>query len=150
MPRDNIQHRITLFAQPTNMTCWSAAITMLFGNLFSAGSGRASTAANGGLNPNFGNVQALARSYNLRLHAPQSWTVPGLVDLLRKGPVMMMGYVPSGHAVVLGGIVSDGTANGTTLSVYDPWPPNIGSNYSVNYLQMMTRFPMATTYLLQR
>jgi hypothetical protein len=150
MANYNIQHRIALFGQPTNMTCWSAAITMLFGNLFSAGSGRASTTASGGLNPSFANVQALARSYNLRLHAPQSWTVPGLVALLQKGPVMMMGYLPSGHAVVLGGIVSDGSVNGTTLTIYDPWPPNVGKKYSVNYLQMMTKFPMATTYLLQR
>jgi hypothetical protein len=62
----------------------------------------------------------------------------------------MMGYVPNGHAVVLGGIVSDGTVNGTTLTVYDPWPPNVGSRYSANYLQMMTKFPIATTYLLQQ
>jgi papain like cysteine protease AvrRpt2 len=84
------------------------------------------------------------------MYAPQSWTVQGLVALLKNGPVVMMGYIPSGHAVVLGGIVSDGTANGTTLTVYDPWPPNVGSSYSANYLQMMTRFPMATTYLLQQ
>jgi len=150
MARTNIQHRITIFGQPTNMTCWSAALTMLFGNRFSAGPGQASTASNGGLNPSFTNVQALARSYNLKMYAPQSWTVQGLVALLKNGPVVMMGYIPSGHAVVLGGIVSDGTANGTTLTVYDPWPPNVGSSYSANYLQMMTRFPMATTYLLQQ
>ena len=150
MVKTNIQHRITIFGQPTNMTCWSAALTMLFGNRFSAEPGRASTADNGGLNPSFTNVQALALSYHLKLHAPQSWTVQGLIGLLQYGPVIMMGYIPSGHAVVLGGILSDGTVNGTILTVYDPWPPNVGSRYSVNYLQMMTKFPTATTYLLQQ
>jgi hypothetical protein len=132
------------------MTCWSAALTMLMGNRFSAGAGRASTAENGGLNPSFTNVQALARSYDLELYAPQSWTVQGLVDLLQKGPLIMMGYIPTGHAVVLAGIVTDGTAGNTTLTVYDPWPPKVGSRYLTNYLQMMTKFPTATTYLLQQ
>lgn len=150
MTATNIQHRIKLFGQPTNMTCWSAALTMLFGDRFSAGPGRSSTARSGGLSPNFTNVQALARSYNLKFYAPQSWGVPGLISLLSKGPAVMMGYVPSGHAVVIGGIISDGTPRGTTLTIYDPWPPNVGKKYSVNYLQLMTTFPYATTYVLQR
>ena len=29
----DIDHRVTRFPQPTNMTCWSAAATMLFGNM---------------------------------------------------------------------------------------------------------------------
>jgi hypothetical protein len=145
----NVQHRIKLFGQPTNMTCWSAALTMLFGDRFSAGPGRASTAGDGGLNANLTNIQAIATSYDLDFHAPQSWTVQGLISILEKGPAVMMGYIPNGHAVVLGGITSDGTPGGTTLTVYDPWPPKVGSKYSVNYLLLMTKFPKATTYILQ-
>jgi hypothetical protein len=151
----NIHYRIELFGQPTDMTCWSAALTMLFGNRFSAGPGRAATDKKGGLQPSFGNLQELTRAYGLTLYAPQSWTVEGLITLLHKGPVIMMGYMPSGHAIVIGGIAGDGTAKGTTLTIYDPWPPSTkkvpgGKIYRANYAQLMTAFPMASTYLLQR
>src|SRR5438876_6647892 len=106
----NISHRVTLFPQPTNMTCWSAAATMLFGNM-SVGPGRASLAPNGGLSSDFGNIQAFARSHHLQMHAPQSWTVDGLASLLRHGPLWVGGSVPSGHAYVIAAMKGDGTPN---------------------------------------
>ena len=109
----NIQYPVKLFGQPTDMTCWSAATTMLFGTLFSAGPGSASLSPTGGLKADVNNIQAFAQSYNLRLYYPQSWTVEGLIELLRRGPVALMGPIPSLHAVVIGGIRGDGTAGST-------------------------------------
>lgn len=123
---------------------------MLFGTVFSAGPGRAQTDASGGLEPSFNNVHAFARGYGLTVHPLTTWTETGLINLLRKGPVAMLGALPSLHAVVIGGIRSDATAAGTELTIYDPWPPNIGRVYKVNYLVLMTKFPLATMYMLQR
>ena len=149
MANTNIQHRITLFGQPTNMTCWSAATTMLFGDR-SIGSGTASVGSSGGLNSNYNNMVLFATAHNLTLHAPQSWTVQGLTNLLQRGPFVMAGRVPSGHAFVIAGINTDGTPLGTVLTIYDPWPPNTGKKYTVIYSQFMNKYPMASMYVLQR
>lgn len=146
----DIQYPIRLFGQPTGMTCWSAATTMLFGTVFSAGPGSASLGSAGGLKADVNNIQAFAQSYHLRLHYPQSWTVEGLVELLRRGPVALMGPIPTLHAIVIGGIRGDGTAGKTELTIYDPWPPNQGRTYRISYQTLMQQFPMATMYLLQR
>jgi hypothetical protein len=146
----SVQHHVVLSPQPTDMSCWSAATSMLFGSVFSAGPGRASLGATGGLRSHFSNVQEFAESWGLRMHAPQSWTAEAFAELVSDGPVVMMGALPNMHAVVIGGVVSDGTAEGTTLTIYDPWPPGRGSVYSVNYETMMQRFPFSTMYLLQR
>jgi len=146
----NVQHPVLLYAQPTDMTCWSAATTMLFGTTFSAGPGTAGLSDTGGLSASLPNIQAFAHSYSLRLHAPQSWTVAGIIELLRRGPVAMMGALPSLHAVVLGGVAGDGTPQGTLLTIYDPWPPNVGRKYQMSYGTLMRQFPMATMYLLHR
>ena len=53
-------HNVRLFGQPTGMTCWSAAATMILGNM-SVGSGSASTGAGGGLNPDLENVETFLR-----------------------------------------------------------------------------------------
>lgn len=156
VPVINIQHPVTLFPQPTNMSCWSAAATMLFGDR-SIGPGGAHL-THGGLDNDEANVETFARAHNLKLHYPQSWTIPGLAELLRKGPVMLAGGLlrdaagkTHGHAVVVAGMVGDGTDAGTALSVYDPWPPGRGQvSPSVSYLTIMLAFPRATTYVLQR
>ncbi len=145
----NISHNVTLFPQPTNMTCWSAAATMLFGDR-SVGPGTASTGPSGGLQNNYGNVQEFASSHGLTMHAPQSWTVEGLKELLQRGPLMVCGRVPSGHAFVVAGMEGDGTPGGTRLKIYDPWPPNVGNVVEVPYGNLMQQFPEATEYILHR
>lgn len=146
----SIHHKIILFPQPTTMTCWSAATTMLFGSTFSAGPASAQIAENGGIYAREGNIKTFAQDWGLRLYWPQSWTVQGLVEVLRHGPVAMLGRMPKGHVVVLGGIRGDGTPNGTELTIYDPAPTNIGTILTVKYDKFMNTFPMATMYLLQR
>jgi hypothetical protein len=54
--RYDITHPVRLFAQPTNVTCWSASATMILGNM-SVGPGQAAIPG-GGLDPSPGNVQA--------------------------------------------------------------------------------------------
>lgn len=140
-----ISHQVTLFPQPTDMTCWSAAVTMLFGDR-SVGPGSGTLGPTGGLEGH--SVPAFAASHGLTVYYPQSWAVQGLVQLLRRGPVAMLGNMPSGHAVVIGGIATDGTPQGTELTIYDPWRG--GKVIKVNYNKLMQTFPAATTYMLQR
>jgi hypothetical protein len=157
IPRIFIRHRVTLFAQPTNMTCWSAAATMLFGNK-SIGSGAATVQSSGGMNFNDQNMETFARGQGLKMYYPQSWTVDGLAGVLEKGPIMVAGGlikdargITHPHAVVIGGMVGDGSPGRTFCDVYDPWPPGRGfESHNVSYQQIMLNFPQATTYILQR
>lgn len=148
-PVIDINHNVRLFAQPTSMTCWSAAATMILGTNMSVGPGQAQL-VQGGLGSQFENVEEFARAHGLRFHAPQSWTLKGLASLLERGPLWVAGRVPSGHAFVIGAMKGDGTAEGTELTIYDPWPPGVGKIVEISYLQFMQLHPMATMYVLQR
>lgn len=143
----SIRHRVTLFPQPTSMTCWSAAATMLFGDR-SIGPGTASLGSSGGLNSDFDNIEKFAHSHGLTMEAPMSWTVSGLARLMQFGPLWVGGLVPSGHAYVIGALVGDGTPAGTQITIYDPWPPGIGAIRQISYQAWVLRYPMATMYIL--
>lgn len=145
-----IQHKVTLVGQPTDMSCWSAAVTMITGNTFSAGPGSASVAESGGLSPDDNNIYTFAQSQGLRVFALQTWSVEGLINLLRNGPVAMLGVMPRRHSVVIAGIASEGTPDTTVLTIYDPYPVLKGQIMKVNYQQLMTTFPLSTMYMLQR
>ncbi|NJN10651.1 MAG: DUF4157 domain-containing protein [Richelia sp. RM1_1_1] len=145
----SIEHDVTLFPQPTNMTCWSAATTMLFGDR-SISSGEAEIDGNGGLSSDEKNIAAFAKSHGLTLHYPQSWSVKALYRLLNNGPLAIMGAMPLAHAVVLAGMNGDGTAKNTKLYIYDPWPVNEGKIVEPIYANWINTFPLATYYILHR
>ena len=152
----DITHAVRLFAQPTNMTCWSAAATMIIGNM-SVGPGGASLGADGGMNPTPQNIEQFGRSLGWRLHHPQTWSVAGLADLLRRRPVWAVGGgvgssgKPWLHAIVLSALWSDGApdASGTLLRIHDPWPPNVGAVYSRFYRGTVDGFDFISLYMLQ-
>jgi hypothetical protein len=155
----DINHPVKLFAQPTNMTCWSAAATMLVGNM-SVGPGGASVGPTGGLGSAYANVEAFAKAHRFTMHPPMTWSVNGFADIARRGPLWVAGTQPlgspagpqSGHAVVVGAMWGNGNGDGrgTMLLIYDPWPPNAGSIYGVFYGERLAGSPMGTTYILHR
>jgi len=158
-----ILHRVRLVPQHTPSTCWSSALAMLLGVKASMSPGRAQIGPAGGLfndsdlaKPE--NTSKFARSYGLTLIPGQSWLPDGLASLLRtNGPIMMnllwnagryvSGKGSPGHMLIMAGIRGDGTAEGTTLRIYDPWPLNRGSIYSLTYGPFMRKLP-ASTYQL--
>jgi hypothetical protein len=155
----DINHFVTPFPQTTNMTCWSAAATMLFGNM-SAGPGGAALTTDGGLESGYENVKVFADAYNLTMHAPMTWTVPSFAAMLRRGPLWVGGVQPlgsptaiqSGHVVVVGSMWGNGNGDGkgTMLLIYDPWPPGVGSTYGVFYGDRIAGSPLGTMYILHR
>jgi hypothetical protein len=150
----DLTHSVRLFPQLTNMTCWSAAATMIIGNM-SVGPGGASLGPSGGMIPTPENIQQFARSLGWRMYYPQTWTVSGLAGLLRHKPAWAVGggSGPGGnwlHAIVLSAMWSDGAedGSGTMLRIHDPWPPNIGSVYGRFYRGTVDSFDFISMYLL--
>jgi hypothetical protein len=148
----DIEHRVRLYGQPTNMTCWSAAATMLFGTNMCVGPAGAEMSASGGLKNTPQNIKTFAKNLGLRMHYPQSWTVQGITELIRWGPLWVAGMQPSGHAVVIGSLWGDAKADGsgTGMLIYDPWPPGRGRIYPAFYGDRLQQFPLMTMYILHR
>lgn len=149
----DISHPIRLHPQPTGMTCWSAAATMIVGNMTVSTN---ATLAGGGLAPDAANVAAFARERGWRMHHPQTWTVQGLAGLMRQSPLWAVGggASPTGgwlHAIVLSGLWSDGAGDGsgTLLRIHDPWPPNVGSIYGRFYRGTVDGFDFISLYILE-
>ena len=151
----DITHPVRLFGQPTGMTCWSAAATMIVGNM-SVGPGSATLAPGGGMVPDADNIRRFGEGLGWRMHYPQTWTVGGLGSLLRGKPVWAVGggSSPTGdwlHAIVLSALWSDGApdASGTMLRIHDPWPPNVGKVYGRFYRGTVDGFDFISLYVLQ-
>ncbi len=128
------EHRVTLFGQPTNMTCWSAAATMVVGNM-SIDHGPARVGQGGGLEPPLENIETFVRSLGWSVLNNQS-APPAqvLIQGMTRSPLWVA--FEGGtfkHAVVVSGIWSDRTNEGTVLRIHDPWPPNRGTLYSTSY-----------------
>ena len=152
----DIAPTVTLFPQPTGMTCWSASATMVLGSNQSIGPGRAVLGNDGGMNPTVQNIETFTKGLHWRLYYPMSWTVRGIADLLRRGPAWAVGggNSPTGgwlHAIVISGIWSDGDENGsgTMLRIHDPWPPQVGKVYGRFYRGTIDGFDFITLYVAQ-
>ena len=103
-----IDHNVTLFGQPTSQSCWSAAATMLFGNM-SVGQGRALfTPGTHLLEANLDNVRTFLQGAGLRFLPPAA-SLPALVTALRRGPIWAAGKwhgggQRGGHVVVISAV----------------------------------------------
>jgi hypothetical protein len=161
-----VLHDVMLVPQQDPSACWLAATSMLLRQSIPRSSVPASLLASDGglLNDSelndAANTQAYARHFNLRMQYPQTWTATGLANVLRMGPVAthilwnLSGYTrgtgSSGHFAVIAGIRGDGTNAGTTLRIYDPWPPGRGNVASFGYAKLIAGTPGLTYQLFQR
>jgi hypothetical protein len=140
-----LEHRVTLFGQPTGMTCWSAAATMILGNM-SVGSGAAQTDTTGGLNPDIDNIETFLAGLGWRLLNNQSAPpISTFINGLSVGPLWVA--FEGGtfkHAVVASAIWGDRTDDGTVMRIHDPWPPGRGTLYGTTYTDRRVRLKSVT------
>lgn len=160
-----VLHQLTLVPQWTASTCWHAALTMLLGHSVQVPSFVDASPVDG-LENDSGllgarNTATLAAVFGLTLVHAQSLLPAVLAQLARVHGLLMMdllwsaaGYLSGagspGHMVIVAGVRGDGTAEGTTLRIYDPWPPNRGSIYSLSYGPFLSRMPMGAYQLYYR
>lgn len=142
---------VPLIPQQTGMSCWAAGAAMLVAwrDQLSidpseiANATGAWTAYVHGLQPNDASIFPV---WGMAPEAPQSYTVEGFYNLLNTyGPLWVAGAVPSPHIRVVAGMRGDGTPDGTTLMINDPWEtgmttfhlPNAGVQYTRTYTQFV-------------
>jgi peptidoglycan hydrolase-like protein with peptidoglycan-binding domain len=149
---------VHLVPQPTDTTCWAAATAMLLAR-------NAPVPAPPGVNvtgglPNDSDLDNPAATslftqhYGIHFLPPQSYQPSYLAEIMQAHAPLEVntlwdasGYsrrLPtgryqgsSGHFRIFAGIRGDGTAEGTTIRVYDPWPPKRGAIYSMSYKQLL-------------
>jgi peptidoglycan hydrolase-like protein with peptidoglycan-binding domain len=131
-------HNTQLFGQTNDMTCWSAAATMMLGSNRSIDAGAAKVNPDGSLNTRMENIELFASSLGWsivnQISAPSTST---LISALARGPICIFfaghHFV---HAVVGSAIYSDrdNDGSGTVLRIHDPWPKNIGTVYASPYV----------------
>jgi N-acetyl-anhydromuramyl-L-alanine amidase AmpD len=125
---------IEVIPQPTHRSCWATAGAMIVGwrdrvsispETIAEIAGRTTAT---GLNPN--DRLQLANDLGLVTEPPQSYSIDGFRTLLENnGPLWVGVAVPSGHAIVVTGIYSDGAPDGsdTFVRITDPWDRDPGT-----------------------
>jgi peptidoglycan hydrolase-like protein with peptidoglycan-binding domain len=121
-------HNIVGYSQPTDMTCWSAAATMMTGTNQSISRGSAITEADGSLRMRIANIETFLNGLGWRLINNTSQPpISQVIQAVQRGPlwVAFQGRAAA-HAVVLSGVLHCAAANSTdtVFRVHDPWPPN--------------------------
>ena len=137
----NINYPVRHIQQTSPMTCWSAAVSMILGSNMTAGAGNAQLNPQGGLSATSANVNELARAHGLTVAPPASWTLDQIARYLSRGPFVMLGIMPRRHAIVISGLVGDGTYTGTILTIHDPQLPAGRNPLRLSYQDLMTGAP---------
>jgi hypothetical protein len=158
-----------LIPQPDSTTCWAASTAMLTNRTVAeviAKSKAAGIDIDGGLSNDsegmyYANTQLLAKTFNLTLRYPMSWLPQALAQLMENHGTLMMdtlwnvgdytaGRGSPGHMRIIAGMRGDGTGEGTTVLLYDPWAPNVGKIESVIYGPFIRRDPASTYQIFHR
>lgn len=164
-------HNVTLIAQPTETQCWAASTAMMTRSTVPSVVAKTPPdmiAADGGLLNSSESDQAIVTGtrygniHGLQCHPPMSWGVPAFLGLLRMSPLMLdmlwnateyvKGNGSPGHMIVISAVVSDNqpSGTGTHLLVLDPWPPNVGKVYWVEYQAWINEVPTRTYRVFNR
>jgi len=164
-------HRMSLIPQPTQTTCWAASTAMMTRSTVAAVRSKTPAemiSSDGGLINSSESDQAVVTGarygaiHGLRCYAPMSWTVSALTAKLRRSPLMFdtlwnageyaKGNGSPGHMIVSPAFISDGRldGSGTYLLIHDPWPPNSGDRYWVEYGDWIRKVPTRTYRIFDR
>lgn len=128
----SIEHSVDLIPQPTRVSCWAAALTMVidFRDKMSYPVNHVTSTAGMNLTTGYGwsQIQNAVSTWGLQELAPMSAYPDWWADYLAAhGPLWIVEVGAPYHAVVLGGMHGDGTPGATEMHVYNPWPPNSGA-----------------------
>lgn len=150
-PAYDLTFDVPLIPQQTGMSCWAAGAAMLVGwrdsltldpSTIASATG-ALAAYKHGLQPNDVSIFPV---WGMVAETPQSYSVERFYDVFNTyGPLWVAAAVPSPHIRVITGMLGDGTPDGTTLMINDPWEtgmatfhlPNAGAQYTRTYAQFV-------------
>lgn len=166
-----ILYQIPFIPQPTPTTCWAASTAMVTRSSVYAVIARTppDLILPAGDLRNFSETRdpltgsgRFANANGMVVLPPASWMPSALKSMLAIGPLIfdilwnandyVAGAGSSGHMIAVVGIRGDHDQSGlgTTLRIYDPWPPGTGSKYSMSYNKWIRNVPALTYHIYQR
>jgi hypothetical protein len=166
-----ILHSLAFIPQRTSSSCWAASTAMVTRTTIAAVVERTPDdliLPDGSLmnfsesdDPVTGSTR-FAKANFMVVVPPTSWMPSALRSMLSKGPLVfdmlwdakayVHGTASSGHMIAVVGIRGDNdqSGKGTTLRIYDPWPPNKGDRYSVGYYKWIQEVPTRTYHIYHK
>lgn len=136
---------VSLIPQPTEVSCWAAALAMVVGarDFVSIAPETVAEAAAMDVDTGYawGDIQRAVATWNLAEEGPRSAMPDEWARLLQAwGPIWVVEVGAPYHAVVLAGVRGDGTPDGTWVTVYNPWPPGVGAVETKTFLEFDQEF----------
>ena len=135
---------VPLVPQLTGMSCWAAAAAMIIGwrdcididpEEVARASGRWADYRDG-MHPH--DIDSFARAWGLHVEPAGSLTVTRLRELLERNGPLWVGEASAGlHVIVIAGVHGDGTPEGTSVRVLDPWPEGRGERYTLSAAELL-------------
>ena len=110
----NIVYQVPGMSQPTAMSCWATSFAMLINYL----QGTQYT------------PDDIAQAFGLNVTACACYNIDGWAQLLGSYGPLYIGINGNTHAVLITGLTSDGTEEGTTFYINDPWDGAVSKNYA--------------------
>jgi ABC-type bacteriocin/lantibiotic exporter with double-glycine peptidase domain len=138
---------LQLVAQPTSVSCWAAALTMVVSYRDKASYDPATIASRAGMDLNTGygwsQIESAVTAWNLVEEGPTSSDPYDWANKLTQwGPIWVVEIGNPFHAVVLAGINGDGTPDGTMVTVYNPSPVGVGAVQTKSFTAFETEFEL--------
>ncbi|MCD4729028.1 MAG: peptidoglycan-binding protein [Bacteroidales bacterium] len=166
-----VLYLIPFIPQPTQTTCWAASTAMVTRSTVQAVIAQtpADLILPAGDLKNFSDTSdpitgstRFANANGMTVVPPTSWMPSALKSMLSQGPLIFdmlwnvanysQGAGSPGHMVAIVGIRGDNDENGlgTTLRIYDPWPPGKGKKYSKGYSKWLQEVPTITYHIYHK
>lgn len=136
---------VDLVPQPTNVSCWAASLAMVVATRDGASTTADEVATKAGMSTtkgyNWTAIQGAVSTWGLAELAPMSaYPSYWAKQLKGNGPLWVVEVGAPYHAVVVGGMQGDGSAKGTKVKIYNPWPPNKGKVEDKGFLAFDKEF----------
>ncbi|HWS44694.1 MAG TPA: papain-like cysteine protease family protein [Acidimicrobiia bacterium] len=130
----NIVYQVPGMSQPTAMSCWATSFAMLINYLQGTQYTPDDIAQAIGKTTNEyddnADDHAVAQAFGLNVTACACYNIDGWAQLLGSYGPLYIGINGNTHAVLITGLTSDGTEEGTTFYINDPWDGAVSKNYA--------------------
>jgi hypothetical protein len=142
----SIDFQVELITQSTGVSCWAAALAMVvsFRDQASYAAEEVASRASMDIKRGYGwnDIRYAVSTWQLKEEGPMCAMPDYWAGLLQtNGPLWVVEVAnPGAHAIVLIGMHGDGTPEGTSVTVNNPWPPNQGTIEQKTFLDFDTEF----------
>lgn len=140
---------VPLIPQPTAVSGWAASLAMVaaYRDRASYSAEQVAGAANMDVQSDYDwtEIQNAISVWDLQTEGPISAMPEYWANLLQQfGPVWIVEVGNPNHVVIIVGVNGDGTAEGTSITLNNPWPPENGTVETKPFTDFETDFELAT------